>query len=78
MYQDFLLTLGAAPSTDVASVVVGQNLTRGRQAAELDVAVEGGWSGEAQESNVVPDKIAANMVLKTSIFLFLFYFIILK
>lgn len=61
LFEDFILTLGAAPSTNVAVVVVGQNLTRRRQTGELDVAVEGGWSGEAQESNVVPDRITAEL-----------------
>lgn len=39
-YVIYRLTLGATPSTDVAGVVVGQDLIRGRQGTELDVVVE--------------------------------------
>lgn len=51
----YRLTLGATPSTDVAGVVVGQDLARGRQGAELDVVVESSIKGQTQESNVPPE-----------------------
>lgn len=49
------LTLGATPSGDVAGVVVGQDLVRGRQGGELDIVVESSFRGQAQESNVPPE-----------------------
>lgn len=49
------LTLGATPSSDVAGVVVGQNLTRRRQSSKLDVVVERSLRGQTQESNVPPE-----------------------
>lgn len=52
IFIDVRLTLGATPSCDVAGVVMGQDLTRGRQGAELDVVVESSFSGQTQESNV--------------------------
>ena len=55
LFQFFGLTLGAAPSTDVAGIVVGQNLTRGRQSTKLDVVVENSIRGQTQESNVPPE-----------------------
>ena len=49
------LTRGATPSGDVAGVVVGQDLTEGRQGAELDVVVERSFGGQTQESDVEPE-----------------------
>ncbi len=55
MYHRVRLTLGATPSSDVAGVVVGQDLTRGGEGAELDVVVERSIRGQTQKSNVIPE-----------------------
>lgn len=49
------LTLGASPSSDVAVVVVGQDLTGGRDGTELDVVVQSSISGQTQEGDVISD-----------------------
>lgn len=48
------LTLGASPSSDVAGVVVGQDLTGGGEGTQLDVVVESSLGRQTQESNVPP------------------------
>lgn len=55
IYRYVTLTLGATPSSDVAGVFVGQDLTRGGQGGELDVVVERSVGGQTQESNVPPE-----------------------
>lgn len=55
------LTLGATPSTDVAGVVVGQDLVGRGKDTKLDVVVEGGVRGETQESNVVSEELDHNV-----------------
>lgn len=49
------LTGGASPSSDVAKVVVRQNLVGGGQRGELNVAVQGGAGGQSQQSNVISE-----------------------
>ena len=48
------LTLSAAPAGDVAGVIVGQDLTRGRQGSQLDVGVQGSLGGQTEQSDVIP------------------------
>lgn len=55
MHRYVTLTLGATPSSDVAGVVVGQDLTAGRQSTELDVGVERSIRGQTEESDVPPE-----------------------
>lgn len=55
------LTLGATPSTDVAGVVVGQDLVGRGKDTKLDVVVEGGVRGQTQKSNVVSEELDQNV-----------------
>lgn len=49
------LTGGASPSSDVAEVIVGKKLARGRQRAQLNVGVQTGLGGQTQQGNVIPE-----------------------
>lgn len=48
-------TCGASPSSDVAGVVVGQDLTRRREGTKLDVVVQGDFRGQAQKCDVITE-----------------------
>ena len=49
------LTGSKSPSGDVAEVVVGQDLARTRQRAQLDMGVQNGVRGQTQQGDVVPE-----------------------
>ena len=52
----FELTGSATPAGDVTEVPVGQDLSGGGQGSQLDLGVESSLRGQAQESDVPPEK----------------------